>query len=285
MRIKSTITILSIAFIVICSYLSIITTSFGVTSNEGSLFHNDSNEDIIISNSISMTRSRSESNNTEPILSEASVYSYDSDSGPEAAFGVYYQDLDGDKGEVFLYLDDVKYDTIPDDIDPVEGIYYEAYVLEEKFDDNSEFYYFANDSNGSTIYFPGMDDELFLVGDYLGWGVEPVLSAPDVYFDGDDWVFNVTYQDPDGDDTEDVWLYLDDVSMVMKTNDTDPFNGQNFMVRVLEEKVTKETEFYFETSDTGGSWAALYDDDTNFVVDDFLEPDDNEIKFGKNAIF
>jgi hypothetical protein len=217
-----------------------------------------------------MTRSFVRSvNNTEPILKDFYVYIEDG----EANFEVNYTDLDGDEGTVLLYIDDKapkKMRTA--DFDPTEGQYYFVYIAESEIDDYSEFYITADDNNGSTITLKDEFNQPFVLGDLVGWGEPPVLSSPNVYFDGDDWVFNVTYWDPDGDWAEDVWLNIEGQdSVTMSTDDPDPEEGQIFFAYVLESRVDETTEFYITTLDVNGSYAQIYDKDwENFIVGDFL---------------
>lgn len=216
---------------------------------------------------------RAQGENREPILSEPAVYLYEEEGEIVAEFGVFYQDLDGDEGTVLLFMDSNEPETMRTvDNDPIVGQYYLFTIPEGQIDDNTVFRFFADDNNGSFTHFPPEDADPFLVGDFLGWGEPPILSNPDVYFDGDDWVFNVTYQDPDGDEAEWVELIInDEIYMSMETSDPDPFLGQNFEVRVLEGEIYESTRFYFDTQDLGGSYTDLYDENWEmFEVRDFL---------------
>jgi hypothetical protein len=191
-------------------------------------------------------------------------------SDPDIVFTINYSDADGDDGTVYVFIDNEPQEMHTTDHYPEEGQYYAAYVLESEIDDYTEFFFYADDNNGSSIFLNDSGDP-FLVGDYLGWGEHPVLSSPDVYYDGDDWVFNVTYQDPDGDEADWVEVFLEMEYYTMATTDTDPFEGQNYEVRIIESMVTESTEFYFTAQDINGSYADLYDLEWDpFVVGDFI---------------
>jgi hypothetical protein len=161
--------------------------------------------------------------------------------------------------------------------DPVAGQYYEVEITDRDIPDNAEFRFSANDSKGKIFYLPAINADPYLFGDYDGWGERPVLSSPGVTFDGDDWVFNVTYRDPDGDEARILDLILNDETYIrMGTSDIDPFKGQNYTVRVLETQANDTTKFYFSVDDVNGSYTDLYDNDYNmFVVRDYYDPDDN----------
>jgi hypothetical protein len=216
--------------------------------------------------------------NTDPVLSEVGAYIQEGESGQEYFFTVTYTDPDGDEGIVLLHIDSNDPITMRTlDQDPKEGQYYEITFSDIKLDDNSEFRFSGDDQNGSTAYLPAQTEDPFLFGDFDGWGEPPVLSSPDVYFDGDDWIFNVTYQDPDGDEVENLYLILNDVDYIsMETTDTDPLSGQNYKARVLENDVTELTEFYFSVDDENGSYTDLYEEDSNmFLVQDFKRDNGN----------
>jgi hypothetical protein len=210
--------------------------------------------------------------NQEPILEYPAVYIYEDGETIIAEFGVSYRDVDGDEGIVTLTIDadpPVNMGTV--DQSPEEGQYYLFTVPAEEVDDFTTFRFSADDQNGSLISFPSENEDPFQVGDFQGWGEPPVLSNPDVYFDGDDWIFNVTYWDVDEDEASWVQLILNDIEYIdMETIDPDPFLGQNYITRVLEEKVNEDTEFYFEAEDTGMSYTDLHDEGyTMFEVRDF----------------
>jgi hypothetical protein len=210
-------------------------------------------------------------NNRAPILENHSAYYYEEEK--VYVFYVDYRDLDGDLGEVRLYINDgtpVKMGTAM--IDPLVGQYYEIQIPEEGIDDYTEFYFEAEDSNGAVTILNDESDEPFLMGDFDGWGEPPILSNPGVYFNGDDWVFNVTYRDPDGDEANSVTLYLDDVDYGhMETVDPDPSIGQNFMILVLEQYANESTEFYFDADDEGGSYTYFSNGEDWFKVEDYLK--------------
>jgi hypothetical protein len=213
-------------------------------------------------------------NNQPPTLQDHWVY-YDDYEG-EFVFYLNYYDSDGDEGDVLLYIDDqapVSMGT--SEIDPVTGQYFEVRIPASGIDDYTEFYFEGEDANGAVTVLKDIGDEWFQMGDFDGWGDYPILSGPDVYFDGDDWVFNVTYSDPDGDEANYVDLYIDDEYYSdMYTTDTDPFAGQIYEVYVLEDDVDEDTEFYFEAEDVRLSYADLYDEEwENFIVRDFVTDD------------
>jgi len=219
------------------------------------------------------TRSQGRADNTEPELSEPYInYNTNEDDELELVFEIIYTDADGDEGEVLIYIDDepLTMRTLYDD--PTEDQYYYAHILEEEIIDDTEFYFYADDNNGSNVTLFDEDDDPFMVGEFLGWGDEPVLSNPDVYFDGDDYVFIVTYRDADGDFADEMSLNIVFVdSYEMSTTDTDPFEGLNYTVRVIESIINESSEFYFTVTDSGGSYAELYDDDWEYlVVEEFL---------------
>ncbi len=213
--------------------------------------------------------------NQAPILENHWVY-YD-DSEDVYVFYLDYKDTDGDKGNVLLYIEDqapVSMGTAS--IDPIEGQYYEVHIPGAGLDDYTEFYFEAEDSNGAVTVLKDEGDEPFQIGDFDGWGDYPILSDPAVYFNGDDWVFNVTYSDSDGDEAYLVELYIDDeYSVNMETTDLDPSTGQNYEVLVLENAVNESTEFYFDAEDVRGSYTYLDDAEEQdfFKVEDFLIED------------
>ena len=212
--------------------------------------------------------------NSDPILSDAGAYTNYVEDGKEFVFTVIYTDLDSDDGDVFLHIDSndpIKMGTIEQN--PKEGQYFEIIITTIKITDDSEFRFSANDTNGSLIYFPPQNQDALKFGDFDGWGEPPILSSPDVFFDGDDWVFNVTYNDPDGDKARVVDLILNDETYIhMATSDTDPLTGQNYTTKVLETQVNNDTGFYFSADDVEGSFTDLYDSDYRRKGNDIPEP-------------
>jgi hypothetical protein len=266
MRISYIITIISLAFIVIFSGLLL----DGSTTID---------EDELSESGFDPVRygSTSRADNTPPIIKDEYLYfDYFDDNW---IFEVNYTDFDGDEGTVFLYIDDEAPENMkvdPWDDDPTEGQYYYYFVDASGIDDYTEFYFTANDNNGSTVTLKDELNQLFLVGNFDGWGEHPELFSPDVYFDSEDseWVFNVTYWDPDGDPAEEVWLYIDEWPLIMTTNDPDPYDGQEYIAYVLESDADKTTEFYFTTMDINGSYADLYNDiGEPLIVGDYLNGD------------
>jgi hypothetical protein len=148
-----------------------------------------------------------------------------------------------------LYVDDNEPQKMIVDIwdnDPADGQYFYLNIPESEIDDYSEFYFTADDNNGNIITLKDMFNQPFLIGDFDGWGEHPELWLPDVYFDDDEnyWVFNVTYWDPDGDETDDLWLNIDGQDSVsMSTDDPDPLEGQEFVAYVLKTRIDETTEF------------------------------------------
>lgn len=210
-----------------------------------------------------------------PELSDPAVYIYEDEGQLVAEFGIDYQDLDGHDGTVLLTIDSeepVEMLTIYQD--PAEGQYYVYFADGELIDDYTEFRFYAEDITGNATYYPLMSEDPLSVGDFEGWGEPPVLSNPDVYLD-DDWVFNVTYRDVDGDNTIEMYLVIihdeyNETYIEMGTPDADPESGQNYECMVLEDDVDEDTIFYFYAYDSGGSYADLYDDfGQPFKVRDF----------------
>ncbi|UCG68901.1 MAG: hypothetical protein JSV09_14105 [Thermoplasmata archaeon] len=215
---------------------------------------------------ISTDNMTSEVQAAAPILRDESAWPSD----PDIVFTVYYEDIENDPGSVVLFLDGNEYpmEGNPDE-DPVDGQYFSRNVPASIITDDSEFYFYAEDSNGESVNLRSQDLP-FLVGDFVGWGEAPVLSNPSVYKDGE-WVFNVTYQDPvDGDEAHIVNLVivgeLDDNYIRMETEDLDPLIGQNYIARIPENDANEFTEFYFEADDVEGSYTELYDGEWDYFV-------------------
>lgn len=210
--------------------------------------------------------------NSEPTLGNPAVYIYEDEGAIVAEFALDYQDSDGDSGTVLLYIESEGPVTMATaDQYPEEGQYYFYHINPaDHIDDYTEFHFTANDENGSEIRLPEGNTR-FQVGEFQGYGEPPVLSNPGVYFDGDDWIFNVTYWDEDSDEADWVELYLDDTNLYeMVTEDPDPRLGQNYEVRIIQSAVNELTEFHFEAFDEGGSYAELRDEGyTLFEVRDF----------------
>ncbi|UCF09163.1 MAG: hypothetical protein JSW28_05665 [Thermoplasmata archaeon] len=221
--------------------------------------------------------------NNPPELLDPSAYFYEG----EIHFSVTYRDEDGDAGAVSIYIEDnAGQSMLSGDGNPSEGQYFWLELPDTGIDDNTQFYFSADDGSGNTVFLKDEDGYAFLVGDFDGWGDPPILSEADVYFDDDDWVFNVTYRDVDGD-TGEVRLFIGDEAHLMQTSDPDPLTGQNFVVHVLESKVNTSTRFYFEADDEMGSWTSLYDTDGYpFVVSDFMGEDGtgNDVVNGEDGI-
>jgi hypothetical protein len=215
------------------------------------------------------------SDNSPPVLTDPGMYIWEND----ATFSVTYWDTDGDEGGVTLIFDGNPHEMVTYDNDATTGLYYEIILQSSTVEDPMEFHFTAHDDNGSEIELFDDFGNPFVVGDFDGWGEPPVLSAPDVYFDNDDkeWVFNVTFQDPDGDEAYAVTLYLDDEWWgTMETQDTDPLTGQDYIAFVHEADANQYTEFYFEADDVQGSYTDLYDTNYNpFLVGPFIESDGN----------
>jgi hypothetical protein len=211
--------------------------------------------------------------NRAPVMVDPGMWISDND----AYFSVTYRDQDGDKGEVTVFIDDSPVELVTYDNDAIEGLYYEMYVSASEVDDYTEFYYVANDQNGSEITLNDEYGDPFLVGDFDGWGEPPVLTNPDVYLDGNFWVFNVTYRDPEGDEAYYVAINIDEEYWYdMETTDPDPFEGQNFQVSIPNGVSTENSEFYIDAEDVRGSYADIYDYEGDyFNVADFLESDGN----------
>ena len=211
--------------------------------------------------------------NRAPVLVDPGMWISDN----EAYFTVHYRDEDGDKGEVTVFIDGDPLELVTYQNDAIEGLYYENYVPASEVNDYTEFYYTAHDDNGSETTLYDEYGDPFVVGDFDGWGEPPVLSNPDVYLDGNYWVFNVTYQDPEGHEAS--WLDVnidDEHSYTMETTDPDPSIGQNYEVSVPQGIADENSEFYFDGQDTNISCTYLYGEEGDyFVVADFIEPDEN----------
>lgn len=99
-----------------------------------------------------------------PVLSEPDVY-FD---GDDWVFNVTYFDPDGDEAEnVYLILDDEVYiymDT--DDPDPDTGQNYIVRVLESDVNESTEFYFSADDENGSYSDLYDEGTTMFVVADF-----------------------------------------------------------------------------------------------------------------------
>lgn len=213
--------------------------------------------------------------NSEPLLINVEAWT----ENTEVFFAITYLDSDGDLGSVFLILDGTEHEMQTIDSDPVVGQYYWIGLPQTQVEDEMEFYYYAEDNNGSFTYLPeGI--YVYLVGDFLGWGDPPVLSNPDVYYDGDNYIFNVTYQDPEGHAADDFELHLSNSTdykvEYMSSIEGNPMDGQNFQVSVPDSEIDEYWEFYFYTSDINGSSVYLYDTSgENFLVGPFLENDED----------
>jgi hypothetical protein len=216
----------------------------------------------------------------DPVLYSEGVYeSYDSENNIDMTFEVIFQDDDGDPNYVALFLNEVEYEMDPYiDEDPMEGQYFDISFEASTIDDYDEFYFYGEDTTGNYVI---LDDfgEPFLVGNYTGWGEKPVLSNPYVYHDDDtqDYVFNITYQDPEGDEGL-VVLYLHNDTIyndyVMTPSGGNSIEGQNFRVSVPDSEINDRWEFYFEAEDSNHSYAHLYDQNGDyFEVRDVLGSD------------
>jgi hypothetical protein len=206
----------------------------------------------------------------EPILEEPYVYEdYDEYYGGWAViFEVFYQDLDGDEGDVILFIKEQELPMNTDlNIDPLDGRYYYVNMDPSTIQDEDTFYFYAEDASGDFTYL-GSNDNPFLVGDFLGWGEKPNLSEPYVYYDEDssDYVFGVTYQDLEGDAgylTLHVFNETEWKDYNMDHIEGDPINGENFKVNVPDTEIDEDWEFYFEAWDERESTTLLPDQSQN----------------------
>jgi hypothetical protein len=203
----------------------------------------------------------------DPILDQPYVYeSYDTEYGGWIiVFEVFYTDLDGDDGTVICIYNNDQEITMNTDLnmDPAQGRYYWVNMVPETIFDDDEFYFYAEDTTGNTANL-GSGENPYLVGDYLGWGEKPVMSNPGVYFDDDtkDYVFNVTYWDPEGDvGYVSLNVFTEGQSKYYEMGPVkgNPEDGQNFEVSVPNTVIDDNWEYYFDAWDEAGSTAYLPD--------------------------
>ncbi|UCE74641.1 MAG: hypothetical protein JSV56_02780 [Methanomassiliicoccales archaeon] len=247
MKHKSVYTCWAVGLLVILSVLVLLSTDFGTLKAKGAV----------------------------PTLSEEWVY----EEGSNVVFDVVYTDVDGDEGTVHLYLDDQPFEMTPDPYtEPLTGQYFDVYIVGTSIDDNTEFYFYAEDSTGNDTYLDN-NGYVFLVGDYLGWGEKPNLSNPTVRNDESShvYVFNVDYQDPDGDGGYILLNLFNETDMDIYEMDPttgNPRDGQEFEVSIPESDVGEDWTFYIETWDANGSYNSLYDTGgNNFIVRNVLVSD------------
>ncbi len=98
---------------------------------------------------------------------------------------------------------------------------------------------------------------------------DPTLSDPDVYLDGDDVVFEVAYQDDDGDNG-DVWVNFDWGYYVMQTTDLDPYTGQRYSFSCLKADLNFDTNFWFDAYDSQLAYGYLDNYGVDFLISDFI---------------
>ncbi len=102
-----------------------------------------------------------------------------------------------------------------------------------------------------------------------GQNNDPVLSDPDVYLDGDNVIFEVTYQDDDGDNG-DVYVNFDWDYYDMETSDLDPFTGQRYSISYLKDDLNHDTAFWFDAFDNESAYAHLDNNYEDFLISDFI---------------
>jgi hypothetical protein len=142
----------------------LIVTDFYEESGNGTVYNTDSPISITEIHELAFRSNGNDTNNSAPILYEPSVYI---DEG-FVVFDVYYEDADGDEGEVLLYLDDDVMIIMEEaDGEPLTGQLFEAYVSSEGITIDTEFSFEAEDIHGANYYFEDFDnDAMFEVGDF-----------------------------------------------------------------------------------------------------------------------
>ncbi|UCE36600.1 MAG: hypothetical protein JSW00_13930 [Thermoplasmata archaeon] len=208
-----------------------------------------------------------------PNLYDPEVYS----TGASYMFEVVYKDWNSDIGSVWLILEDDwsniwEMETL--DYDPYYGQTYSVYVPKSEVTYDTLFFFNATDEQGADRYLPELWEPSYVVRDYVA--NDPILSNPYVYSEGSDWIFNVTYRDPDGD-IGTVWLYIveDDDIVQMTSSDADPYKGMNYKIRISPSEMTidEDTTFYLGADDGDEGLSLLSGtDDLPFKVGDFPEP-------------
>jgi hypothetical protein len=201
--------------------------------------------------------------NHEPELSDELVYTWEND----VWFDVTYIDIDNDAGEVYLFLDDVQIEMSFYEGNPSSGWYFEINVAETQVTDQSEFYFYADDLNGSTTYLYDTGGIPFVLGDFIGG---PVLSNADVSMQGDLVVFEVTYQHEEGE-LGTVWINFDlDTWHEMTTEDLYPVSGQKYSITFFKADLTHDAPFWFDAMDESERWGYLPEDLGDFYISDFV---------------
>jgi hypothetical protein len=207
--------------------------------------------------------------NTNPYFTDPDVYT----AGGSYVFEVIYWDDEGDPGGVWLVLNDDwenAWEMETWEEDPLYGQTYEVYVSKSDANMDTEFYFGATDDQGGETYLPELNN--FVVRDFVE--NDPVLSNPNVFYDGSNYVFNVTYSDPDGD-IGTVILYIEDTGdyFEMYTSDNNPLTGMDYEREILptEATIDENTTFYIGADDLDEGMTILTDEgDRAFLVKDLL---------------
>jgi hypothetical protein len=218
---------------------------------------------------------KAQGENHNPVLHSHDLYI----DGDLAIFEVIYQDEDGNNGSVEVAIDGANYamflvDGYPY---PEEGQLYEYSVFQSDIFRDTEFFFAAQDDNGSegVLYWDETEGgQPFIAVDYIDINTNPYFTDPDVYNTGGSYVFEVIYGDNEGDPGE-IWLVLNDDwenAWEMQTWEEDPFYGQTHEVYVSKSEANLDTEFYFYAMDAYGGETVL-PETVNFVVMDFIEND------------
>jgi hypothetical protein len=200
--------------------------------------------------------------NNDPILMDEWIYTWEDD----VWFDVTYMDSDGDSGDVYLYLNNVQIQMWPYEGTPTDGQYFEIDEALADVTEESEFYFYAEDSHGSYTYLYDDGGVPFVLGDYLGG---PVLTNADAYLYGDDVIFEVTYQNEDGElgyvFINFFWDWYE-----MTTPDLDPISGQRYSYSYPKDDLTHDTSFWFDAFDDLDRYTYLDNGGVDFLISDFI---------------
>ncbi|UCF09164.1 MAG: hypothetical protein JSW28_05670 [Thermoplasmata archaeon] len=214
---------------------------------------------------------------SDPILYDEDVYTWEFGGSSYVTFEVYYKDPDGDSASyvsVVLNEDDVRFMENSEGGSPSTGMLYEVDVDSADVDESTVFGFYAEDVNGD--YTVLIDDTgYFVLGDYIGTSNAPTLSIIRVGVEDNNVVFEVRYTDTDGDSGS-VYLYIIGQQVkVMQTTDTNPLSGQVYRATVPKSDLRRSSEFYFYAEDTTGTSSylpGLFDD--NYVLGNYISEED-----------
>jgi hypothetical protein len=223
--------------------------------------------------------------NYYPFLEDPDVFSY----GNEYVFEVFYWDYNADEAYVWVVIDeDEPLEMATWEIDPYIGQTYQVYIEKSEVSLDSEFYFYAAEVNDMSMEVFLPETYNFVVRDFIE--SDPVLSNPYVYFDGTDYVFNVTYHDPDGD-IGSVMIFFSDTwdELEMSTEDTNALEGMNYQIKISPAviEINNNTLFEFIANDEndGVTWLVA-EGEIPFRVGDFPppgEPSDGDGGDGENG--